>query len=129
VTKTDRAALKLAIKQCRAESPERAEQIDAKLADEPWEEVAEFAAYCCQTNNLRLKPWQTPPCHVGGDDVQPEAVRLLEQMRELGISRWHPDPLAAIEAAKQLKAACAAFRERVYCEDVAHCKSNGPRWK
>jgi hypothetical protein len=102
VTKTDRATLKLAIKQCRAESPERAEQIDAKLADEPWEEVAEFAAYCCQTSNLRLKPWQTPPCHVGIDSSydEPEAIRLLAQMRELGISRWHPDPMAAITAAK-----------------------------
>ena len=101
MTKTDRAALKLAIKQCRAESPERAAQIDAKLADEPWEDVAEFAAYCCQISNLRLKPWQTPPCHVGGDDNQPEAVRLLAQLRELGISRWHPDPIAAIAAAER----------------------------
>ena len=102
MTKSDKTALKLAIKQCREESPERAEQIDAKLADEPWEEVAEFAAYCRQTSSLRLKPWQTPPCHVDIDsrNVEPEAIRLLAQMRELGISRWHPDPIMAIAAAK-----------------------------
>ena len=29
------------------------------------------------------------------------ALRLLQEMLDLGISRWHPDPLAAIEAAKR----------------------------
>jgi hypothetical protein len=34
MTRNDRAALKLALEMCRAESPGRARQIDAKLEDE-----------------------------------------------------------------------------------------------
>ena len=37
------------------------------------------------------------------DDIHGDkpALRLLQEMLDLGISRWHPDPLAAIEAAKR----------------------------
>ena len=102
MTRNDRRALKLAMGLCRNESPERAQQIDAKLEDEPWEDVAEFAASCCQSRSLHLEPWSLPPCH--GDSVHhpdPEAKKLLRQMLDLGISRWHPDPMAAIEEAKR----------------------------
>ena len=32
------------------------------LENRSWEEVAQFAARHQQCKNLRLKPWETPPC-------------------------------------------------------------------
>jgi hypothetical protein len=55
---------------------------------------------------LNLEPWSSPPCW--GDSKHhpnPAARKLLEQMLAAGVSRWHPDPLAAIEEAKQKGAA------------------------
>ena len=49
MTRNDRAALKLAIEQARNEDEGRAQQIDSMLEDQPWAEVATFAAFCCQT--------------------------------------------------------------------------------
>ena len=102
MTKLDRSALKLAMERTRAESPGRSKQIDAKLKDEPWEEVAWFAAYCAQIELLKLKPWQQPPCHADEDDPNERgkaAQKLLREMLAAGVSRYHPDPLAAIAAA------------------------------
>ena len=97
MTKTDKAALKLAMEHARRE-PGRGEQLDDKLKDEPWEAVAQFAAYCAQSRSLRLKPWESPPCHAdeGGDDHDAE---LLRKMLAAGVSRWHPSPLDALEEA------------------------------
>jgi len=99
----DRAALTQALAMCRAEGEGRAWQIDEKLKDEPWESVARFAASCCQSRTLKLQPWDTPPCGVSEDDdgeSNADAVKLLRKMLAAGVSRFHPDPLAAIEAAK-----------------------------
>jgi hypothetical protein len=110
----DLAALKLAIKMRRTFSALDAEQIDHMLAREDWFEVARFAAYSCQYRTLKLKPWQPPPCRVRAGDLeaQPgdvfgcrEAAELLQRMLALGISRWHPDPLKAIEEATAPKPA------------------------
>jgi len=92
----------------------RAQQIDRMLADTDRTEVGMFAAACCQRQALQLKPWQIPPCRIrdpdhpdrsrdrryGEIDGRYDAARLLRQMYDLGISRWHPDPLAAIEEKK-----------------------------
>jgi hypothetical protein len=51
VNRVDREALQRALKLARNE-PEYADQIAQKLAHEPWEDVARFAAYCCQIDNL-----------------------------------------------------------------------------
>ena len=102
----DRAALMQALEMCRAESPGRAKQINAKLRDDGWQSTAEFAAAHCQCEALNLEPWQMPPCR--GDSEHhpdPAAKKLLEQMLAAGVSRWHPDPLAAIEEAKRKGAA------------------------
>jgi hypothetical protein len=88
------------------------EQIDRKMKQDGFTETGRFAAYCCQCNALRLMPWQDPPCHVyaeerGDDEARnqisgyEQALSLLQQMLDLGISRWHPDPVAAIEAKKK----------------------------
>lgn len=106
MTRNDKAALTQALEICRAESIGRQMQIDAKLQDESWEDVAQFAAAHCQCEALNLEPWQMPPCR-GDSEHHPDAAakKMLEQMLAAGVSRWHPDPLAAIEEAKQKGAA------------------------
>jgi hypothetical protein len=60
--------------------------------------------------SLRLKPWQPVPCWIhdiettlaAGDDGimgRYAAALLLKKMLALGISRFHPYPIAAIERA------------------------------
>jgi hypothetical protein len=69
-----------------------------------WASVAEFCAYSEQMANLHLKPWQEPPMHVDPDNPkagEAEAAALLRRMLQAGISRWHPDPLAALEEREQ----------------------------
>lgn len=109
--RSDIAALALALAQYRTEN---AEQLDAMLEEEPWEKVAMFAACSRQCHTLRLKPWQVASCDIhdpddpddgrspgrARHDGRYEAARLLCEMLDLGISRYHPDPLAAIEGAK-----------------------------
>jgi hypothetical protein len=99
----------------RLESPARSQQIDDKLADESWQQVAEFAAYCCQCNTLHLKPWQSPPCWVDPRDIKTviargndgaagdyAAAKLLQKMLQNGLSKYEPDPIRALDAAKKL---------------------------
>jgi hypothetical protein len=99
----DRLALQLAVEQTLAEGGESRRQIQDKLKDEPWFDVAEFCAFHRQFQTLDLKPWEVPPCEIcpeaGLDD--PQGKELLRQMLALGISRYHPDPRAAIEQAKR----------------------------
>jgi hypothetical protein len=108
MNRTDRAALQLAIEHARAESPpDVPSQIDLMLQDRDFWEVAMFAADCAQTKALRLKPWQIAPRWASPDDVtaatteRREAAKLLRKMLATGVSRYHPDPLAAIEEAKR----------------------------
>jgi hypothetical protein len=107
--RVDREALTRALKKVRAQDPQRAQQIDAKLKDEPWEQVARFAAYSCQCDSLRLKPWQSPPCWM--TDVKPvddphryglfAAWELRRKLTASGLSAFEPDPLAALDAIEQ----------------------------
>jgi len=76
-------------------------QIERMLKREPWQEVAEFAVYGCQKRSLGLKPWQWPPAWVHLDDTHPEhtaAVALLKRLLDAGLSKYEPDPLAALAA-------------------------------
>ena len=93
--KIDRAALVRAMEMARND-PERARQLDAKLKNEPWHEVARFAAYVCQCDNLKLLPHQTPPCAVIPNDRDKDAVNLLRRMLAAGLSEFEPDPLKAL---------------------------------
>jgi len=106
----DRDALTRAIAMARLESPARSRQIDDKLATEPWEQVARWCAYCCQCDTLRLRIHQSPPCWVhdikttlaAGDDgiiADYAAARLLQRMLAAGISKYEPDPPAALAKA------------------------------
>ena len=122
LTETDRLALTLAIETARKLSPADRVQIDDKLGREPWFTVAKFAAHSCQETALRLPPWQCwPPCAVEVDDddepgLERRGIRnsaaLLRRMSTLGISRWHPDPVAAIETAEAERAAASAREEK-----------------
>jgi hypothetical protein len=106
----DRAALELAIEIDRKRSPGDRQQIDDMLRERPWVEAATFAAHRCQETALHLKPWQCwPPCavEVGEADTPglehrgiAKSALLLRKMLLLGISRWDPDPIAAIAAAE-----------------------------
>jgi hypothetical protein len=108
----DRDALARALIAGRAESPGRAKQIDSKLQHESWQEVAEFAAHCVQGRSLNLQPWQKPPLcyfsHLESALREPygdvagarEAAEVLKKMLALGLSRFEPNPLQAIQQAE-----------------------------
>lgn len=71
------------------------------------EDVALSAAYGCQVDSLRLKPWQWPPMWADNDrprDPHPSAGReaawqLRRRLLKAGLSAYQPDPVAALEAA------------------------------
>jgi hypothetical protein len=72
-----------------------------------WEDLALFAVGCQQDRNLRLKPWESAPYSTEDVDepsddwgYRPQEVALLRRMLAAGISRYHPDPLAAIAEAE-----------------------------
>ena len=91
----------------------RAQQIADMLSDgESFESVGEFAATCCQSRSLHLKPWEICPADFLPDDLSDprpqrgaqKAHALLEKMQRLKISKLHPDPVAAIEQAERATA-------------------------
>jgi hypothetical protein len=110
LSKTDRAALELALEQMQAEGPEPAEQLEWKEAHFGWFDAATLAVYHCQRKALNLKPWESPPCWIDDPDEvmakpmnhrgEHQAAKLLRTMLDFGISSYHPDPVAAIEAAR-----------------------------
>ena len=98
----DLEALRLAFAQSRASSKARAQQVDEMLEERSWQEAAEFAAYDRQIDNMGLRPWETPPCCIA-DENEPRvgeevAAKVLRLMLRAGISRWHPNPIGALEA-------------------------------
>jgi hypothetical protein len=118
--RVDLNALKRAIVLAKNENPGRAAQIDAMMHGwEGWQRAAEFAAYCCQCRTLRLKPWQSPPCssgpHNNVDDFpgagRAAAAQLLKRLLDAGLSRWEPDPIAALERVEAAKPAKEALRQ------------------
>jgi len=107
----DRRAFQLAIDATlNDKDPGRRVQIKAMLEEDALIDVAHFASYHQQVENMNLKPWETPPCWADPDETpeQPDersAVLLARRMRALGISAYHPDPLAAIKEAEAKAAA------------------------
>jgi hypothetical protein len=78
--------------------PQRRIEFQNLVRERGWDEAAMVAAYDCQARSMRLRWWEQPPCvaSVRGKD---RAARLLRRMARRGISRYHPNPLAAIAAA------------------------------
>ena len=105
LTDDDKAAIDLAIEMERQQIPK---EIASMLCDRTWEEVGRFSVGRCQDRNLDLKPWECPPYQTRDVDDpsddwghRPGEVALLKRMFAGGVSRFHPDPMAAIEAAEQ----------------------------
>jgi hypothetical protein len=105
--KIDRAALELALQQTLTEKDHgRVEQVQWMLEKRARLEVSQFCSFHRQIESLHLKPWELPPClgdldNGSGRDEQ--AWRLLKRMQKAGVSRWHPSPIAACEAAEKAR--------------------------
>jgi hypothetical protein len=108
MTPIDKDALERAMAIAQRE-PGRRGQLESMLEDQPWHEVAEFAAHCVQGDALDLYPWETPPCDVSdepspdegqtgrvADETLPAARKLLHRLLAAGLSRYEPNPLAAL---------------------------------
>jgi hypothetical protein len=92
----DRQALELAMATVMDGDDGRRRQIAHLLREQSWIEVAKFAAMNCQMEALRLKPWELPPCEVFSNEMDTEGGKLLQRMVAAGVSKYHPDPLAAL---------------------------------
>jgi hypothetical protein len=112
LSEVDREALERAIELARRESRARCDQVDSMLRERDWLDVAKFCAYCCQDTELKLKPWEIVPCwiddidqHVALPDLgqRRRAIRLLRKLLALGLSKFEPTPLAALEHAEGAK--------------------------
>jgi hypothetical protein len=79
--------------------PGRARELAGLMQQRGWRVAAKIAAFDCQCRALDLAPWQMPPCAGRARHDKSPAGRLLRRMIKRGISRWHPDPLRAIEQA------------------------------
>ena len=99
LSKTETAALTLALETLRTSR-----------------RAAMFASYCCQMDSLHLKPNQIPPMYVtdpnnpdegrgpqqAGLDGRYEAAALLRHILAAGVSRYHPDPGAALAEVERI---------------------------
>jgi hypothetical protein len=88
----------------KATSRARSDQIDAFLAERAWYDAAIAAVAACQTKSLGLKPWILPPACINLDDVRPGQevmARLLSRMLAANVSRYSPDPMAALAALEE----------------------------
>jgi hypothetical protein len=81
---------------------------------EPWADIARHAALSCQIASMGIKPWQKVPNEVEINQTDPpgdehhrtrHASLTLERLLNAGLSRWEPDPAAAITAAETKKPA------------------------
>jgi hypothetical protein len=111
----DLAALELCIAATKAQSEASRLQVESMLADD-WEDAALFCCYCAQYRSLNLKVYQYPPAwtHEADSDDGPnncdqrDARSLLREMLAAGLSRYDPDPLKALAAARKRKRKPAA---------------------
>jgi hypothetical protein len=106
LTKVDREAFQRALDIVRAEGAMEAARVDHDIKREGFIGAGHGAAYHCQYKNLQLKPWETPPMWVRdidealsappGPGRAHRAAELLKRMLACGLSRYEPDPLAAL---------------------------------
>jgi len=110
----DIEAMERAIEMKRERSEADREQIEDMLRERPWHECGAFAAYGAQCHALALRPWESPPTevdpdwadHTGVDHYgRIAAARLLRRLLDAGLSRYEPDPIAALARAERIEAA------------------------
>ena len=94
---SDRDALYAAIAIVRRH-PERWREFQDLMRERGWEAATKVVVFDCQARSMRLRWWEQPPClaSLRGKD---RAARLLRRMLRRGVSRYDPNPLAALEAA------------------------------
>ena len=103
----DRDALQRCMEIASSKDGDRKEQLDSMLATQSWIDVAMFAASVTQSRSLALKPWHEPPSICDEHDENErdkQGQALLRRMLAAGISRFEPDPLAALAEAETRKA-------------------------
>ena len=113
LSRVDRDALRRALATARAESTMYREHLEHIEVRDGWVSAAESASYHLQVKNLRLKPWQCPPCdcsdEVGlGYGRSRGEVMLRRRMLEAKISFFEPDPATALEKIASTAADIAA---------------------
>jgi hypothetical protein len=107
LSRVDREALERALAMDPDRDPTSDAPPDRKLDPERWYEAAHSAAYACQCAVLRPKPWQPVPANeyvaVTDDDREygpvmgrAAAAELLRRLLAAGLSRYEPNPLAAL---------------------------------
>ena len=96
----------------KVRSTVRADELADLIRQRGWQSAAMVAAYDCQCRTLRLPVWEEPPCAARPTE-KGKAGRLLRRMLARGVSRYHPDPLAAIAcvASATTRAAVAAPKQ------------------
>jgi hypothetical protein len=122
LTDKDFAALQLAIAHAgRSDRAKRNPKLHW-LEDYEWIEAGLSAAYSCQWDALQLKIDEITPCFIlDPDEVlaipqtrhnhgEHQAAQLLKQMLACSVSRYHPDPVAAIADANRRKARRSGLR-------------------
>ena len=110
LTEIDRDALRRAFEAAAAEGVEYREHLAHIETREGWVSAAQSASYHLQVKNLKLRPWQAPPCGCRSDEIghgyghSRAEVLLRRRMLKAGLSLFEGDPEAAL-AAKALGAA------------------------
>jgi hypothetical protein len=119
--KADREALRRALRMTKGERAV-SRPLGPEGSDAWWDE-ATSAAYSCQMDNLRLRPWQDPPCWACDDKPVDDhthgrvaAWELRRRLLKAGLSQYEPDPVAALEA--------VAARQR---DRAGHLTPNGAK--
>jgi hypothetical protein len=105
----DLEAMRRAIATLRGDA-ELGATVEALLQDQGEQAAGIFAVGLLQVKNLKLKAWECPPCdssetasnHYG---ARPNEVALLRKLLTLGLSRYEPDPLRAIERVERERVA------------------------
>jgi hypothetical protein len=97
---SDRDALEAAIDIVRKHR-ERWQEFQALVLERGWDAAALVAVCDCQVRSMRLPPWREEeiPC-TASRRGKGRASRLLRRMLRRGISRYHPNPLAALAEAE-----------------------------
>jgi hypothetical protein len=100
----DLDALRRAIETLRSD-PDSRDTIDMLLRDRGEEAAGLFASGFLQVKNLRLKPWEAPPCDSSNVKAprdqygcRANEIALLRRLLAAGLSRYEADPLQALAA-------------------------------
>jgi hypothetical protein len=114
LSRVDRDALSRCLALARTLRPELFGQPVSPRDPKLWIATAKAATYSCQIASLQLRPWDWPPCWLETDaDIaaalklpandhtqQRRAAKIVQRLLALGLSRYEPNPLEAIEGAE-----------------------------